>query len=97
LDTFRANSETVACTLTPDDLKEAQAGWEKLLSGSLISRKEIPGGLKLVVHPGSEEALRKLVDIERECCRWITFQLDGPTVEMTAPVTGESAIREMWA
>jgi hypothetical protein len=97
MDVFRASSDTIACTLTPDDLQETQVAWHKLLSRSLVSRQEIPGGVRLVIHPGSSEALRQLIDVERECCGWITFQLHGPAVEMTAPGPGESAIREMWA
>jgi len=96
METFRATSETIACTLTPDDLHETQSAWQKLFHLSLISRQVVPGGLRLVVHPGSAEALRQLIDIERECCRWISFALDGPSVTMTAAGAGASTIREMW-
>ena len=96
MDTFRATSDTVACTLTPAELKETSAAWQKLFHLSLISRQEVPGGLRLVVHPGSAEALRQLIDIERECCRWITFELAGPSLTMTAAGAGASAIRQMW-
>ena len=97
MDTFRATSDTIACTLTPDDLKETQTAWSKLLRLSLVSREEIRGGLRLVVHPGSADSLRQLVLIERDCCRWISFELDGPAVEMTSTGAGETAIREMWS
>jgi len=97
MDTFRATSDTIACALTPDDLKETQAAWDKLLRLSLVSREEVPGGLRLIVHPGSADALRRLIDVERDCCRWITFELDGPLVKMTASDGGEAAIREMWS
>ena len=97
MELYRATSDTVACTLTADDLKETEAAWMKLLRFSLVSRQEIPGGLRLTVDPRSEAALRQLIDIERGCCRWITFELDGPSVTMTAPGGGESAIREIWA
>lgn len=96
MEIFHATSDTIACTLTWDDLRETESAWEKLLRLSLVSREEIPGGLRLVVHPGSEIALRQLIDIERECCRWITFQLDGSSVTMTAAGGGESTIREIW-
>src|SRR5207245_2237288 len=79
------------------ELKETQAAWHKLLRLSLVSREEVPGGLRLIVHPGSADALRRLIDVERECCRWITFELDGPMVKMTASDGGEAAIREMWS
>ena len=96
METFRATSDIVACSLTRSELEETGAAWQKLFRLSLASRNEVPGGLRLVFHPGSAEALRQLVDIERECCPWITFVLDGASVTMTSPGAGASAIREMW-
>lgn len=96
METYRARTDVIACTLTSEDLKETQRAWQKLFELSLVSREEVPGGLRLEVHPGSAEALRSLVDIERECCTWITFELDGPAVTMTSPGAGAAAIREMW-
>jgi hypothetical protein len=93
---YNATSEAIACTLTPDDLKETRNAWQKLFRLSLISREEVPGGLRLEVHSGSADALRQLIDIERDCCRWIAFELDGPVVTMTSPGDGEAAIRAMW-
>ena len=96
METFSARTDVIACTLTPDDLREVGDAWQKLFRLSLVSREEVPGGLRLEVHPGSAGALRSLIDIERECCQWIDFQLDGPVVTMTSPSTGEATIREMW-
>ena len=97
METFRATSDIVACSLTRSELEETGAAWQKLFRLSLASRDEVPGGLRLAFHPGSAEALRHLVDIERDCCQWITFELDGPVVTMTSPGAGEAAIREMWS
>ena len=97
MEIYRARSDVIACTLSPDDLKETEKAWRKLMELSLVSREEVPGGLRLEVHPGSAEALRSLVDIERDCCSWITFELDGPALTMTSPGHGEATIREMWA
>ena len=96
METYRARTDVIACTLTPEDLKDVGQAWQKLFSESLIAREEVPGGLRLQVHPGSAVALRSLIDIERECCQWISFELDGPVVTMTSPGPGEAAIREMW-
>jgi len=96
MELHRATANTIACTLTADELTETESAWKKLLRLSLVSRQEIPGGVRLTVDRRSEAALRQLIDIERECCRWITFELDGPSVTMTAPGAGESAIREIW-
>jgi hypothetical protein len=85
----------VACTLTPDDLSEPQRAWQQLFRLSLVSRDEVHGGIRLEVHPGSADALRQLIDIERECCAWAAFELDGPIVTIRSPGAGESAVREM--
>ena len=89
-------SDTIACTLTLGELLNTALAWKKLLRLSLVSRVEVPGGLRVTVDPRSSGALRQLIDIERECCQWITFELDGPRVTMTAAGAGERAIREMW-
>ncbi|HLQ14555.1 MAG TPA: hypothetical protein VK256_01670 [Candidatus Eisenbacteria bacterium] len=94
--TIRATSNTIACTLSAADLKDVGAAWQKLFRTSLISRDLVPGGLRLTVHPGAALALRQLIDIEADCCRWITFELDGPSVTMTAVGDGEQAVRAMW-
>jgi len=96
METYRATSDIVACTLSRSELEETGAAWQKLFRLSLVSRDEVPDGLRLAFHPGSADALRQLIDIERECCRWITFELDGATVTMTSPGAGAAAIREMW-
>jgi hypothetical protein len=96
MQTYRATSQTIACTLTPGDLQETQRAWQKLFRLSLVSRDEVRGGVRLEVHPGSADALRQLVDVERECCAWATFELDGPILTITSPGAGESAIRQMW-
>ena len=93
---FRASTDTVACTLSDVDLKDTQTAWRKLFDAALISRDEIPGGLRLVVGEGGTAALARLVDVERDGCRWISFRLEGPVVEMTAGPAGEAALREMW-
>jgi hypothetical protein len=94
---IKATSRTIACTLSEDDLEDAGAAWHKLSLDSLISRDLIPGGLRLTVRTGAEDALRQLVDLEAECCRRITFDLDGPSVTMTGDGPGEQAIQSMWA
>lgn len=95
--TYRASSDTIACTLTKDELRDTRYAWQKLFRTALISRDEIPGGIRLVVNEGSAVALRQLVEVERVCCQWINFDLEASTVSMTADEAGaEVAIRQMW-
>jgi hypothetical protein len=96
METYRATSDTIMCTLSKDELSDTRAAWQKLFRTALLGREEIPGGLRLVVREDSAEALRQLIDIERDCCRWITFRLVGPKVSMTAEGAGEAALRAMW-
>jgi hypothetical protein len=96
VETFRATSSTIACTLSQQELSDTSSAWQKLFRTALLERAEIPGGLRLVVNDASAEALRQLIEVERECCRWITFELDGPTVSITAEGAGVTAIRTMW-
>ena len=93
---FKSTSETIACTLSADDLKDVRAAWQKLFRTSLISRDLVPGGLRLTVHPGAELALRQLIEVETACCKWITFELEPTCVTMTAPGDGEQVIQAMW-
>ena|ERR1700737_2180011 len=93
---IEATSQTIACTLSAEDLQDVGAAWQTLLRNSLISRDLVPGGLRLKVHPGAEGALKQLIDIEAECCKWIAFELEGPNVTMTAEGEGEQVIRSMW-
>jgi hypothetical protein len=94
--TYRASSDTIVCTLTQDELRDTRYAWQKLFRTALIARDEIPGGIRLVVNEGSAVALRQLIEVERDCCQWINFDLDGSTVSMTADEAGAAAIRQMW-
>jgi hypothetical protein len=96
VETYRATSDTIMCTLSKDELTDTRSAWQKLFRTALMLREEIPGGLRLVVNDASAEALAQLIEIERECCRWINFELDGPTVSMTAEGAGADALRAMW-
>lgn len=94
---YRATSATIACSLTASELEETESAWRKLARLSLLAREEIPDGVRLEFHPGSAAALRRLVDVERACCPWITFDLQGSLVSLTAPGPGATVIREMWS
>jgi hypothetical protein len=96
VETFRATSGTIACTLSQEELGDTSSAWQKLFRAALVERAEIPAGLRLVVNDASAEALRQLIEIERDCCPWITFELDGPRVSMTAEGAGAEAIKSMW-
>ncbi|HSS94029.1 MAG TPA: hypothetical protein VLR46_08565 [Candidatus Dormibacteraeota bacterium] len=97
METIKATSETIACTLTEDQHAEVEAAWRQLFQTALLSRDLVPGGLRLTVAAGAESELRRLIEIEGECCGWVDFAIEGPSVTMTAQGNeGEQAIQAMW-
>ena len=96
METIKATSETVMCTLSWGELKDAAMAWRRLFREWLVSREVVPGGVRITVVPNAEPALRQLIDREVECCRWINFQFDGPSVTLTAAGAGARVIQEMW-
>ena len=86
----------IVCTLTSRELKDRGAAWHKVLSSGLVSRERVPGGIRLSAKPGAADALLQLVELERECCAWIDFSVDGPTVTLTADPAGELVLAGMF-
>jgi hypothetical protein len=86
----------IACSLSAADLAERQHLWRELLDTSQRAREPIPGGLRLTVRPGAGAQLHALIDLERDCCPWIRFAMDGESVTMTAVGDGEEALRRMF-
>ena len=96
METIKATSDEIACTLTLGDLQDQRGAWQKLFRTSLVSTEPIQGGLRITVTPGGERALKQLIAIEQHCCAWINFVVDGPTVALTAEGDGEQVIRAMF-
>ena len=86
----------IACSLSAADLAERQRVWQALLGTDLLARESIPGGLRLTVRPGAGPQLHALIDLERDCCPWITFAVNGESVTMTAVGDGEEALLQMF-
>ncbi len=98
METIKATSETIMCTLSDAELKDATSAWQRLFQEWLVARELVPGGLRLTVIPDAAPALRQLIDMEIECCKWISFEVDGPSATMTAATdAGVESIRALWA
>lgn len=91
-----AEPRPIMCTLTSAELKDRGAAWRKLLGSGLVRRESVPGGIRLLAEPGASEALIQLVDLERECCAWIDFEVDGSVVTLTAEKDGEAVLAGMF-
>jgi hypothetical protein len=86
----------IACSLSATDQADREIAWRSLLRTSLLARERIPGGLRLAVRPDAGPQLMALVDLERTCCPWITFAVEGASVTMTAPGDAEEALAQLF-
>jgi hypothetical protein len=92
-----ADTPPIACTLSAVDLEDREGAWRKLMDSGLVERNRIPGGIRLSAAPGAASALIDLVDLERECCAWIRFEVsDGSVVTLTAEGDGEPVLAGMF-
>jgi hypothetical protein len=92
-----AESLPIACTLSSEDLQDREGAWRKLMGSGLVKRDVVTGGIRLSAAPGAAAALLELVELERECCAWIQFEVrDAAVVTMTAPGDGEAVLTEMF-
>lgn len=67
------------------------------MGSGLVRREVVPGGIRLSAAPGAAAALVELTDLERECCPWIHFEVDGGSiVTMTAEGGGEAVLAGMF-
>lgn len=63
----------------------------------MLHREHVPGGIRLQAEPGAVDALAELIELERECCAWIDYQVDGSAVTLTAEGQGEAVLAGMFA
>ena len=91
-----SDSKPIACTLSARDLDDRGSAWQKLLASGLVERERLPGGIRLRAEPGASAALMQLVDLERECCAWINYEVVGSTVTMTADGDAEDVLAGMF-
>ena len=87
----------IVCTLTRVELEDRGSAWRKVLGSGLVERTEIPGGIRLATQPGARAALAELIDLERECCAWITYAApDDSTFDLTAEGDGAEVLAQMF-
>jgi hypothetical protein len=86
----------IACTLSAADLVDRGFAWQKLLGSGLVKRDRVPGGIRLTAARGAAASLIELIDLERECCAWIDFDVEGPVVTLTADADGEAVLASMF-
>jgi hypothetical protein len=92
-----AETPPIACTLSASELEDREGAWMKLMGSGLVERDLVPGGIRLRAAPGAADALIALVDLERECCAWIHFDVtEGSVATLTAEGDGEAVLAGMF-
>jgi hypothetical protein len=85
------------CALTPDAIRAARAGLLPGLAERAERREATDNGYRLTFAADSETllAIAATVDAERQCCRWLRFELtvppDGEPLVLT--LTGPAGAR----
>jgi hypothetical protein len=92
-----SEASPIVCTLSASDLQDRQGAWDKLMGSGLVARDVVPGGIRLSPAPGAAAALIQLIDLERECCAWIQFEVsERSVVTLTAEGDGGAVLAGMF-
>ena len=86
----------IVCTLDDSDRADRGRAWAKVLGSGLVRRDRIPGGIRLSAEPEAAAALIELVELERECCSWIDYEVTGSVATLTAGGGGEEVLAGMF-
>jgi hypothetical protein len=85
----------IACTLTPDQMRDRVAFIDALVADALLGRDEIEGGVRSRFHetPEVEQRLRELVAAESSCCGFLSLELSRRDGELWLDITGAPEAR----
>jgi hypothetical protein len=90
-------TEPIACTLKPGDLTTRRAELLPGLVARASAREALPDGWRFVFAADSDtlKAIADVIDAERQCCRFLQFQLTVPAsgAPITLDVTGPEGTR----
>ena len=95
----------IACTLTDAELRERRKTVLDAFRNAVLETTEVPQGYAFRLEPRSNvlAQLAHLVDLERQCCPFLTFKIiveagDQPfTLEITGPPEAKPAIANLFA
>ena len=67
----------IMCSLTPAAITKGRAGLLPGLAERALTREVLDSGYRLTFAPSTDAllAIARTIDAERECCRWLTFDL----------------------
>jgi hypothetical protein len=91
----------IICELTPEALRTRRAGLLSGLARRAQRLEETPDGYRLEFAASADtlHSITDVVDAERQCCRWLRFQLDVEPDggRMVLTLSGPQGAREFLA
>jgi hypothetical protein len=94
----------IVCTLTESELRERRRMVLDRIKDACLGAAPISGGYRYSFTPRSETLLEltRLVDLERQCCRFLTFKIvveageQAIGLEITGPPEAISMVEELF-
>ena len=81
---------SMCCTLSATELEERRSFLRETLMPRIVGVTTAPGSVNFVFpnEPGLEKSLRTLIQLERECCSFLTFSLVRDRRGLTLTIEG---------
>jgi hypothetical protein len=85
-----ARCQPLACSLSPDELRERKALIDELLARGLTRLTAIADGVqaRFVTYPSLKAELDALAELEARCCAFLTFTVADADGAIVLEVTG---------
>ncbi|WP_051324803.1 hypothetical protein [Candidatus Solirubrobacter pratensis] len=88
---------SIACTLSPAELRIRRHETADLARHALRSRRSVERGELLVFDADAESALRDAIAAEAECCAFLAMELRTSGMQLELEITGPDEARAMIA
>lgn len=73
-----AHIKEVACSLTDEEFRERRAFFRNSILSEVLNTSRTDSGIRMIF-PGTKEVLAEVemfVDLERQCCGFLTFEIE---------------------
>lgn len=97
MNTDQGGSEAIACTLDAADLGERSAEWESLSRNALVAASRTGESVRLTYANRTDVAieLKRLVELERACCPFLSWDITQSSEELLLTVSGSGEPERM--
>jgi hypothetical protein len=89
----------IVCTLTEQQMRERRLKVLEPMRAAAITSEALPDGFAYTFEPqdGLIVQLAQLVDLERQCCRFLTFRIIASDETLRLEITGPRGAQEVIA